>query len=191
MDGDLAMHRAVIGNDIDVVRTLLSDNKTNLKRQNKEGKTPMHLTVSHQYHQILEILMERDGNVTTADWEGLTPLHVAASDGDVISIRMLLNSTGGQQSLSTLSKTGDTPLHMACQKGQIEAARILINNNVSIDDTNNYGATPLYYSIANGHEELTWFLLDNGAKLSNIRGDPIGAACARGQNTFVHRLLSR
>ena len=187
--GNSALHEAVLTNNINCVRKLLADNHTDLNMQNKEGKTPVHLAVCHHYHQILDILMERDGNASKRDWEGLTPLHVAANDGDVTSVRILLNSAGGQQSLNAASKIGDSPLHMACKKGNKESARILINNNATLNNTNTYGATPLYNSIANNHEELTWFLLDNGAKLSDMRMDPFGGLRARGMNTFLHRLL--
>ena len=71
----------------------------------------------------------------------------------------------------------------------METAKILIVNNATIDKQDRYLRTPLFFAVGMGHEDLVWFLLEKGAKLSNIRLNPLVEPRSKGLDTFVNSLL--
>ena len=113
-------------------------------------------------------------------------LAVEQNRSDIVSLFLSYPDTDVDQT----DKFESTPLHLACDLGTIEVARILTKHNATIDKQNKYTVTPLWYAIYHGREDLTWFLIDNGAKLSNMWRDPLAYAKIWGlQDKFLYSLL--
>ncbi len=71
---------------------------------------------------------------------GDTPLHIAAINGNLEAIALLLQE-GAE--LNAKGEDGMTPLHYAVQMGQIEAIKILIEHAADSTLTDEFGDTPL------------------------------------------------
>lgn len=70
---------------------------------------------------------------------GDTPLHIAALNGNVLAVELLL--TEGAE-LNARGEGGMTPLHYAVQMEQVEAIKILLEHDADHTETNDFGDTP-------------------------------------------------
>jgi ankyrin repeat protein len=57
----------------------------------KEGWAPVHYTISHSSVEILGLLLARGAHVDSRNEGGATALHLAAGQGNLQAIRLLLN----------------------------------------------------------------------------------------------------
>ena len=74
------------------------------------GYTPVHEAVSHGHSEVLELLLEHEGDPNCRANGGYTPLHLAASTGNVDCVRVLLDNNA--DFLST-DEYGKTPIQTA------------------------------------------------------------------------------
>ena len=165
---------AVQYNRSQIVRLFLDYSHTNINQADFKGWTAVHWASFKGFSQVLNILIEENATSDSLRNDGSTSRHVS-SNADI----------------NMQAHDGVTPLHLACQEGHIETARILIQNNASVDKLTKYRITPLYHAIYNCYEDITWLLLDNGAKVSYLWQDPLPAAKLKKQNNFVHKLLGK
>lgn len=80
-------------------------------------------------------------------------------------------------------------LFMSCRRGEIDKVRYLVEHKeVSLNVRDKWDSTPLYYACLCGHEELVYYLLQNGARCEANTFD--GERCLYAAlNDDVRRLL--
>nr|GMD31345.1 ankyrin repeat-containing protein At5g02620-like [Ipomoea batatas] len=84
---------------------------------------------------------------------GFDAFHVAAKQGDVEMMRVLLEAF--PQLLVTFDQSNTTALHTAAAQGHIEAVNFLLETNSSLAAIpRNNGKTALHASARNGHVEV-------------------------------------
>lgn len=89
-----------------------------------------------------------------------TPLHIAATGGDLFSVRVLL---GSGADVNAEDRFQHTPLHMAAQQGHTETVRALLESGASIDSRDLMGRTPLHLAAKKSCSETARVLLELGA----------------------------
>merc|ERR1719201_3112188 len=100
---------------------------------------------------------------------GATSIHHACSAGvDIPTLRLLLNHSGGIDSLCLKTLKGGTPLHWAA--GSPSSKYLLIKTllehyqkHIDIDSKDENGLTPLLLSVASGHDDVSALLVKHGA----------------------------
>lgn len=93
-----------------------------------------------------------------------TPLHQAAQDGNVETLRTLL-----QQNLTDVNAPdyrGWTPLHFAASNGYVECTWELLQNGAEVNAKNICNWTPLHHAVYWGRIECIKLLLQNGASVT-------------------------
>ncbi|KAH7468483.1 Ankyrin repeat family A protein 2 [Phytophthora ramorum] len=104
-----------------------------------------------------------DQDVNATDAYGYTLLLFAARDGDVKTVRFLLENNA---SVDVRNGYGATALHFAASWGRHEVARLLLEHGASVNALDSSGKTPLLRAAANGGAKLVRLLLKRGANTS-------------------------
>ena len=129
--GKTALHWAVTQENIDFVRILLADDRTNCQPRDKDGRTPLHDAAIRGWEEGISTLLPRYGvDDTTSehtDQDGRTPLHDAAIRGweDGTSTPLpRYDTTPKHTGVRIEDNGGRTALHWYVEYGYCEAETI-------------------------------------------------------------------
>jgi len=103
---------------------------------------------------------KNDNVAEMAAISGDTPLHVAAGEGQMEALELLLN---WEADIESKNRVGSTPLHRAASNGQVAAVKKLLENGGNVDATNKSGSTPLHCASYGGFVEIAKLLCEHGA----------------------------
>jgi len=140
----------------------------NMAQSARENKTDQVLTFIH-----------RGDNPNFLDEAGRSPLDYAASFGNVVMAKMLLDA-GARPDYR--DKFGSTPLHWAAEGGQIPMIELLVAAKAPVDAANRQGITPLMLAANADKGAAVRALLKAGAdpKKQDFTGrDALGYATGR------------
>ena len=111
------------------------------------GYTPLHLAARYGYENLgISLIIRHGAHVHAQDCSGATPFHVAAchSQGGFVSI-FSHSKVGGDINGKALN--GSTPAHSAAACGAAEVIDDLLYFKANLSAVDDYGLTPLHYSI--------------------------------------------
>jgi cytohesin len=177
-DGMTPLHWAVLGGQIETIRTLLSAGASpNVRRY---GQTPLHLAVLAGDVEAASELADNGADINARDFselvyffghagvrqplgndqDGDTALHIAAAEGSALIIEWLLER--GIDSTAR-NEVGQTPLHIAAGRGHIDAVDILLTHEFDVDAKDRAGYTAIHHAVMNNHLTMVRLLLERGA----------------------------
>jgi ankyrin repeat protein len=166
-----ALHYAAqFGNKSDVF--LLTEKGANQAAGDENGATPLHLASGRGNLPIVEQLCSTaPRTIHAVDLCGRTPLHIACLYGKT-KVAGYLTENG-----ATLvqDRDGRTAFHCAAWHGSIDCLKVLLASfpsDLNIVDVEK--ATALHLAVAADHPDVTEFLLDNSASVTN---NDIGQNC--------------
>jgi ankyrin repeat protein len=110
---------------------------------------------------IAETLIQAGADVNRVGPWGCTPLIEASYGGNPDIIKALLHA-GAQ--VNCADEKGTTPLLAASFLNRIDTVKTLIQAGADLNQADRAGNTPLGYARSQGHEALTQFLQEAGAK---------------------------
>ncbi|XP_047937888.1 ankyrin-1-like [Salvia hispanica] len=139
--GDTPLIEAAREGHINVVEFLIS-HKAQLQAANKKGFTALHYAVQKDNRDLMELLLN-NGAPTEKDSVDGTPLQIAASRGQIKSIKLLLKY--GAEPNSNISEVQDSPLISAIKALSYECVKRLIKAKADPDKFL-YGLTPLAHA---------------------------------------------
>jgi hypothetical protein len=122
------------------------------------------------------------------------PLHNAAADGDVATLKKMLDSGADVNENSTGSMVGGPPLHHASYYCQTEAVRLLLERGADVNAPGNNNFSALHYAVWNGCNEVVNLLIDNGADIDAASAggaSPLAWAAMHRQTGAVKLLIER
>lgn len=121
---DFALHQAVLDDDKQLVRKLISKGAAiDVIGSRKYGYgSALHLAVREGRLKIAKLLLDRGAQVDVLDPDDFTPLHNAAWNGNLEMTELLLDS-GADINASTYD--GDTPLSLAQNNDQARVAEFI------------------------------------------------------------------
>ncbi|KAM3268323.1 hypothetical protein P3S67_031264 [Capsicum chacoense] len=169
--GDIALHKAVRSQHLDVVKFLVKEDPEFEFPPNHAQETPLYLAAESGFHDALIIILKSCKKPTYAagpanrtslhaaviqehrvknDWT--TAIHIAASEGDVGMIIELLNHC--PDCWDMLNSNNQNALHVAVLNNQDKVVRFLLDSDKCdslIDEPDSDGHTPLHLLAAYGN----------------------------------------
>ena len=128
-----------------------------------------------------------------------TPLIIAARNGNLDSVKMLLRYTADIEARGTV-KVGDeviegcTALWAAAATGHLDVVKLLIERNADVDGRTLRNSTPLRAAAYDGRLDIVSWLVDNGADVNartKFESTPLMIACYNGHMMVVTYLIER
>lgn len=179
--------------------------------------TPLHLAAFANRLQMAKVLISKGARVGIRNDLGETSLFLAAKEGHVGMIRLLIGH--GADINETPRKGGFSPLMAATFNGHLEAGQMLVANGAVPDMLSAAGLglvtqvnealkedpslavgdggaakSPLYWAALNGQFRIAQILLDHGAKTEVTDEElrtPLMVASMMGHSTVARLLCSR
>ena len=106
----------------------------------------------------------------------VTPLIIAAHNGHLYSVKILLINYGADIETRGTLKIGDevsegcTPLWGAAAADHLDVVKLLLEQNADVDSKTSTGSTPLRVAAHEGHLDIVRCLVESGADV-NARND--------------------
>ena len=105
------------------------------------------------------IIQHVPASVSIPTESGILPLHTAASSGNVLAVKALLNIVPDQVNYCTNS--GETPLIAAASRGHNETVKLLLCLSANVNHRLPCGLTALWVALQNHHEEAAVTLINH------------------------------
>ncbi|XP_022611946.1 ankyrin repeat and death domain-containing protein 1B [Seriola dumerili] len=192
------MHCAAINNHTEIVEYIINDlQMKELDKDDQSGHRAFALAAKHGCVEMLEMLMEPYKMATVKpNKRGDTPLHLAASNGHLDAIQLLLQSfdtrdevnmdgetalyqaadNGQEECVLALLEAGCDPdiltmakcsaLHPVSERGDTSIVQILLEYKAFTDFQNQHLAAPLHLAVKNSHIPVIHSLLDAGCNIN-------------------------
>ncbi len=146
---------------------ILIENGANINAKSKNGFTPLDAAILVERRKKLgnEIsdLLRSQGARSEAE----TSLPVAASLGDVQSIKKLLKAGSD---INKPTSSGSTLLHIAASYGHKNATELLLVSGANINVIDDQGRTPLFKAVGSRNKETVELLIAKGADTNTDTG---------------------
>jgi ankyrin repeat protein len=111
--------------------------------------------------EIVALLLNAGAVVNAPGYEGMPPIAGAIARGHTEIVALLLDRGANLDFVD--ERTGRNLLHLAVLSGSLDIVDQLVTRGAPLDDTDNDGRTPLYYSARYGHRSVYDRLLEAGA----------------------------
>ena len=92
-----------------------------------------------------------------------TPLHVAANNGDLEIVELLIKAGAN---VNVLDGENNTPLYWASYHGHVDVVRLLCNQKADTSIAQKFGWTPLIGASGEGHSDVVNILIEVNANLN-------------------------
>ena len=177
----------------DEVPKLINQHKSlNLDCVDEDGIGAVYLAAVCR-DDMLSVLLEHQADPNLATGDDHTALHVAAQNGHVANIRLLLEK-GAR--LDPRQSEGYTPLLMAVEADQQQAVQILLDYGADFNAKLDNGSGALHIALESKHTQLVTTLLgrlDRGIECftpNNYGTTPLNLACGLGEKELVEDLIA-
>jgi protein-serine/threonine kinase len=109
-------------------------------------------------------LLHLSCNPNACDDSGLSALHLAAREGELKAIELILDYGTGTE-IDRPDHAGMTALHLACIGGHLSVVQLLLRSGASADVTDQDCNTALHYAVMNKQLEVLKWLMGRTVRL--------------------------
>ncbi|KAJ8913699.1 hypothetical protein NQ315_007416 [Exocentrus adspersus] len=167
-----------------VVRTLV-EHRANVNSRDAENKTPLHVAIENQHHEIISLLLSvPEIDLSLRDKSGLSPFATALTFRNDKAAQAILDKlpSAAEQVLTPIKSIqalnyvalqfdskGQNFLHIAIKKGDIESALFLLTVQVDVNSRvqDPMLTPPLHLAARYGNETLVRSLILAGARVDD------------------------
>jgi ankyrin repeat protein len=127
-----------------------------------KGNPMLIVAIRDKSKKVTDLLLANPAtNVNLANKSGENPLMMAAFDGDLATVKMLV-----LEKKAAVNKQGWAPIHYAATNGHLQIVQFLLAHGAKVDALSPSETTPLMMAVGSNNDDLIKYLLDNGADLS-------------------------
>ena len=181
------LHQAIRSRSTCVVKWLLSEGVDADTQIN--GNTALHVAVTCNFHDAVNLLLNANANETVKDDKGRTPLHLAVMSDSVSILQLFLDYRVDGVDTTYQRLTTDP----SSSSNQLATSRNQVRVSASLDLKDNEGGSPLHYAIFRKSRFRFAMLLDAGASMKAADLNTISLlhlATERGSTGIVQILLA-
>ncbi|KAI3638057.1 hypothetical protein MIR68_003668 [Amoeboaphelidium protococcarum] len=134
--------------------------------------TPLMYAVKYQFKEVIQLLLERQADVSVQNIAGDTALHLACQNADIELTKIILDVPDQVAVLNIANDHGNTALHYACYRNDVKLVELLIKQyGALIGSVNKYGKIPLDFARPSLKSQLKDILTQSVE--NPIQTDPI------------------
>jgi ankyrin repeat protein len=146
--GRISLFDAAADGDVEMMKKRLQASWTNINAQDDtNGNTALHEASRWGHLDAVQLLIEREADLTLLNNYEQTAVHLAAEYGHIAVVEVLLGKT--PEHLNQQDSSGFTPLHAAAGRGHAETAKRLLELGADRDIKNYDNRTALFCSSNN------------------------------------------
>ncbi|KAK9169197.1 hypothetical protein Syun_001337 [Stephania yunnanensis] len=188
---DTPLHSASRAGNLAEINEILANTgegelKELLEKQNQSGETALYVAAEYGYVELVNEMIKFYDLVSAGikARNGYDAFHIAAKQGDLEVVKVLLKAVPGLSMTVDLSNT--TALHAAATQGHIDIVNLLLEMDGSLAKiARSNGKTALHSAARNGHLEVVKTLLHSEPSIAT-RNDKKGQTAlhmaVKGQN---------
>lgn len=176
--GRTLLHIAATEGNLETVKTLLMNPKTDVNAVDGDGWTSLHMAVKGVHLEVVRTLIaDHRINVNAGGgYIGCTPLHLAAIGGNHEVLKMLLmhskinvNATDKNGSTAFHILTKESCKHNGFEKKYVQCIKSLMENvDLKVNKPDMYGHTALSHAVNDGCKATIRTILQNRGKHLNL-----------------------
>ncbi|MHC4662573.1 MAG: ankyrin repeat domain-containing protein [Planctomycetota bacterium] len=164
MPTDADMIRAANNGDVEEMKKLIGSSG-NINAEIR-GASPISIACENGDEAMAALLIKNGINPNTRlRASGDTMLHVAARNGHIKVMELLLKKGADVDAINLMSAT---PLQLAIGANQKETVKFLTENAADIRTVDRAGKTPLIWAAERGHVDFVKILIDRSVKLNVV-----------------------
>lgn len=131
--------------------------------------TPMHVACQNGFSSCVKALIDSGASAIKSDGHDRIPLHDAVLFNHIECAKILLNGVGvSAEDEVNDEEGGRNPLHVAARYGYIDMCALLIQHGFDVNEEDNYGKTPLCFSLIYNQSACAEALLKMGASIEKV-----------------------
>ncbi|KAL7136528.1 hypothetical protein ABFS83_10G037300 [Erythranthe nasuta] len=192
--GETALFTASEKGYIDVVKELLPySTNEGIRMKNRSGFDPLHIAASRGHHDIVQMLLEHDPQLSkTVAQSNATPLISAATKGHLAVVNILLSK---DSSLLEISRSnGKNALHLSARQGHVAIVKALLEKDPQLARrTDKKGQTALHMAAKGVSSSVVKLLLQADAAIvmlpDKFGNTALHIATRKKRAEIVHELL--
>lgn len=184
-------HKAVAAGDLQRVRQFILDGAKIDAAHPRTKFTAVHLAVIHSHQDLLTLFLRLDANLEAATMTGSTPLMIAAQQGDLRTVKRLLDAGASVRASDVNGQT--TANHYAPLSGNADLVRTVVEAGGKMAVPDKLGMDGLFRAVDSGNEEILKLALEetrDANPKNELKLTPLLAA-VRAEDATAIRLLVR
>lgn len=163
-------YAAETGDAYEIDRLISMGAKTDYKRFDQRGNTPLHAAAENAHPDAVRTLLKAGANAKAKNSYKRTPLHCVLMRGGNTNkrteiVEMLINAGGA---IDARNENGDTAVMLVVRDGEYsnDVLRMLIDAGADLDIKNDVDETPLIKSVKWERFKPFMMLIEGGAKVN-------------------------
>ncbi|KAI9647517.1 hypothetical protein NHQ30_003902 [Ciborinia camelliae] len=145
---------------VKIVKTLLDHGvAVDVTNPHPYGWNLLHIAATQGNLDVVKMLKDHKPFAAQKDNDGCTALHLAAKEGWVNVVEIILTDFGADP--EAISEINRTPLHVASENGHVDVAKELVNRGANITAQTRSGCYPVNLACMKGHDKLALYLLQH------------------------------
>ncbi|XP_022810060.1 uncharacterized protein LOC111347065 [Stylophora pistillata] len=180
---ETALHSAISYGHNEVVKELISRDKSALACKDYSGRTPLHEAVRRNNREIVTILLKEDQTEVDSTCEYPPSFRGMYS---------IMNHKELMEYNQEMCHCGYTPLHLTARYGNWEIAIDLLQNKAMVESKDCLGVTPLHVATCHNHQHVVEVLVKFGVNISSKTSNgstPLHSAAACGAVEVIDQLV--
>ncbi|XP_046546810.1 ankyrin repeat domain-containing protein 50-like [Haliotis rubra] len=192
-DGNNILHIASLGDDVEMVKYVLSLSNADINSRGRYGRTAVMLAAESGHRDVFYFLVCKGSDLGCVDDNGDSILHVACIGGHVTMVECIISldivdiNSGGQY--------GGTPLMAAAEGGHRDVLDLLISKGGDVSLVDDYNNNILHVVCIGGNADIVKYVLSKHVVDINSRGEygrtPVMIAARWGHKGVFDLLVSR